>query len=540
MLPDLPMQEPGDGMPDPITHGSPDEMNLAELLWRLDPAKNACPALVDGDVITPYEGLRGRAGAVAAALDDAGVERSERVAILLERGADGAAAIFGSAAVGAVTVSISERLRPRQIEHMLAHSGAKVLITSAALLARLPRRLETGALIVDVATVPASAEYRPVARLQGDAAQILYTSGSTGLPKGVVHSHGSLRAGIASVAGYLGLEADDRVASLLQFSSVYGLNQLLCSVALGSTLVVERSPIANNVAATLRRQGVSVLAAVPPLWLQLLAAPAFRDEPIHSLRILQNAGGHLPVPAVRELRRIQPHARLFLMYGQTETFRGSFLPPEMVDTRPNSIGRAIPGSEIYVLRDDATPCEPGEVGELVQRGPAIALGYWNDAPGTERVFRVNPMRPVGTPGVERAVFTGDMVRRDEDGLLYYVSRRDHLIKTLGFRVGPDEILDVLHASGQISEGVITTEPDVTRGERIVAIAVLAPEGSLDQLNRFCRIELPPHMMPARVVLLEELPRLPGGKLDMLAIQETLTSPSAEREPPQRPRIAAPI
>jgi acyl-coenzyme A synthetase/AMP-(fatty) acid ligase len=321
---------------------------------------------------------------------------------------------------------------------------------------------------------------------------------------------------------------------------VYGLNQLLCSIALGSTLVVERSPIANELAAALRAKQVTVLAAVPPLWLQLLRAPTFHEAPIESLRILQNAGGHLPVPAVRELRHVQPHARLFLMYGQTETFRGSYLRPEMVDERPNSIGQAIPGSEIHVLREDTTQCDPGEVGELVQRGPAIALGYWSNPLATERVFRVNPIRPVGTPDVERVVFTGDMVRRDEEGYLYYVSRKDHLIKTLGFRVGPDEILDVLYASGQIMEGVITTEPDQTRGERIVASVALAPDGALDVLTRFCRMELPPHMVPARIVVHRELPRMPGGKFDLVAIRELLANEQEERQAASRPAVAVAI
>jgi amino acid adenylation domain-containing protein len=523
-------------MPNPVMDVRPDHMNLAELLWQLDPARDDHPAVVDGESTTTYGELRSRAAAVAAALEEAGVAPSDRVAILLDRGADAVAAIFGSSAVGGVTVSISDRLRPRQVEYMLDHSGAKVLITSPSLLSRLPRKLDTRALVLDVAQLTAgTAAYRPVLRLVGDAAQIVYTSGSTGLPKGVVHGHGSLRAGIASVAQYLGLSADDRVASLLPFSSVYGLNQLLCSVALGSTLVVERSPIANEVAATLRAQGVTVLAAVPPLWLQLLRAPTFYETPIESLRLLQNAGGHLPVPAVRGLRHAQPQARLFLQYGQTETFRGSFLTPEEVDQRPNSIGHAVPGSEIYVLREDTTQCDPGEVGELVQRGPAIALGYWNNPLATERTFRVNPIRPVGTPDVERVVFTGDMVRRDEAGYLYYVGRKDHLIKTLGFRVGPDEILDVLYASGQILEGVITTESDDTRGERIIASVSLAEDGDLQALTRFCRMELPPHMVPGRIVVHAELPRMPGGKFDMVAIREMV---SEERQEPLRPAIAA--
>src|SRR5207249_8590324 len=157
---------------------------------------------------------------------------------------------------------------------------------------------------------------------------------------------------------------------------------------------------------------VTVLAGVPPLCRQLLNAAAFRDEPIPSLRIATNAGGHLPVPVVRALRRAQPQARLFLMYGLTEVLRSTFLAPEEVDRRPDSIGRAIPGAEVLGLREDLTPCAVGGVGELVHRGPTVALGYWNDPEATARVFRAYPLRAAGAPDAERVVLSGDLVRQD--------------------------------------------------------------------------------------------------------------------------------
>ncbi len=515
----------------PTLIGRTNASSLAALLWELDPARDAHPAVIEEGRATSYGELRQRAAALAGALREGGVQPGDRVGILLPRGPEAMAAIFAVAAAGAVAVSISDRLRSRQVEYILQHSGARTLISSRAMLARLPRPLETAAALLLVDDPLTSEPMDPVACRPGDPAQIIYTSGSTGMPKGVVHGHGSLGAGIAAVIDYLGLTPEDRVAALLPFSSVYGLNQLLCSVALGSTLLVDHSPIANDLAANLAGQGVTVLAAVPPLWLQLLRAPSFYAQPIESLRVLQNAGGHLPVPAVRELRRAQPHAALYLMYGQTETFRGSYLPPEFVDERPGSIGIPMPGSEIHVLREDLTPCAADEVGELVQRGPALALGYWNDPAATERVFRpAAAVAPDADPS-ERVVFTGDLVRRDASGFLHFVSRKDHLIKTLGFRVGPDEILDVLHASGQIREGVITTEPDRVRGERIVANVVLAEHGSMTQLTRYARAELPPHMVPARYVVHGSLPRMPGGKYDMSALRALLSEEGQVTEAP---------
>ena len=494
--------------------------NVAFLLWDAAGRESGAPAIIERDRCCTYGELCSRASGAASALRDRGVRPGDRVAIFLERGIDAAAVLFGVHAVGAVATVVNERNRPRQIEHVLRHSMAHALVTTNQLLSRQPRPVETEATVLDVRDFPTSGDQQPVGRLSGDLAQIIYTSGSTGLPKGVAFSHGALHAGVDAVSSYLGLAPTDRVVSLLPFSSVYGLNQLLCSVNVGATLIVEASPVPDQIVAALRDRGVTVLAGVPPLWLQLLSVPSFGSQPVETLRIVQNAGGHLPQHAVHGIRKAQPHAKLFLQYGQTETFRGTYLPPDEVDRRPTSMGVPIPGVEILVLREDGTPCDPGEVGELVHRGPTIASGYWNDPEATERTFRACPCRPAGTPPGERAVFSGDMVRRDEDGFLYFVSRRDRLIKTLGFRVGPDEISDVLFASRQITECVVTTEPDAQRGERIVAFVILSPSGALDRLTQFIRAELPRHMQPARVQPMEVMPRLPSGKYDLDALRGT--------------------
>jgi acyl-coenzyme A synthetase/AMP-(fatty) acid ligase len=373
----------------------------------------------------------------------------------------------------------------------------------------------TDALVIHMEGISGEGALTPLTRSTSDPVQILYTSGSTGMPKGVVHSHGTLWAAIGSVAGYLGITPDDRVASLLPFTSVYGLNQLLCSVLVGAALVVERSPLAHQCASTIRELEVTVLAAVPPLWLQLLSSSAFTATPIPTLRILQNAGGHLPVEAVRRLRAAQPRAGLVLQYGLTEVIRSTFLPPEEVDTRPTSIGRAIPGAEVYVLRKDLTPCPPGEIGELVHCGPTVALGYWNDPEGTARVFRPYPPGPAGAP-VQRAVFSGDLVRRDEAGYLHFVGRRDRMIKSLGHCVSPDEVASILFDSGEIADAMVTAEPDEQRGNRVVAHLVLAAGGSLERLRAFCALEMPRHMQPARFETHVALPRTASGKHDLNA------------------------
>jgi amino acid adenylation domain-containing protein len=490
--------------------------NAAGMLFASARAAGDGLAVIDGDTVTSYRELAARAGGIAAALADEGIAPGDRVAILLRRSADAAAAFFGVLASGAVAAVVNELLRPRQIEHVLSHSSAAALLTSADVHDRLPRPLETSARTIDVRSLPAKDTLRPAARVGGDVAQIIYTSGSTGLPKGVTVSHANLWAGMSSVVTYLEITGEDRIAALLPFSFDYGLNQLLCAAGTGACLVIERSPVPARIAHTLAHQRVSVVAAVPPLWLQLLEADSFRSTPMTSLRVLTNSGGRLPTEAVRALRRCQPAANLVLMYGLTEAFRSTYLPPDRVDDKPNSIGQAIPGAQIHVIDDEGCACEAGQVGQLIHRGPTVALGYWDDPEATARVFRPNPLRPAGTPDAERVVFSGDLVSRDEDGDLFFVGRSDTLIKTLGYRVSPDEVVDVLHASGQVVEAVVTSEPDDAVGARIVAYVVLRSGGSLERLEAFVAKELPRYMRPARIEARDALPRTASGKHDAAA------------------------
>ncbi len=491
-------------------------MNVARLLWDAAAAHPDRIAIAEDDTAWTYRALRDRAGAIATALAAAGIGRGDRVAVLLPHGADAAAAFYGATATGAVVTLLNWLYRPRQVEHALAQVDVAVLLTSDEWLGQQPRALETGARLLRIESVGATGTAAPAECEAAAAAQITFTSGSTGGPKAVVMSHDNLLAGIRTVVDYLGITAADRIASVLPFSFVYGFNQLNCALATGARLEIVRSTLAAEIVAALRRNACTVLAAVPPLWMQLLRVRDFA-EPLPSLRILTCAGGRLSPEGVRGLRQAQPQAALFLMYGLTEVFRSTFLPPDEVDAHPDSMGRAVPGSAVYVLRDDGTPCDVGEVGELVHAGPTVALGYWNDPEATARTFRPNPTADARIPSLARAVHSGDLVRRDAEGRLYYVGRRDRMIKTLGFRVSPDEIADVIYASKQVAEAVITSEPDEARGERIVAHVVLAPDGALEVLRRWCGVELPRHMQPARWDVRTAIPRNASGKHDLQAL-----------------------
>jgi len=505
---------------------SADDGNFATLLWRAGERFATRVAILERRQETTFAEVLERGMRVARTLAAAGIQPGDRIAVLLRRGPEAAASLFGTLAVGAIVVPVNKLYQPRQIEYVVRHSGSRALITSAELVGALTRPLDIAVPILDVAELTDAGTFEPVSRSARDPAQIIYTSGSTGQPKGVLSSHGNLWAGVRTVLSYLPITDADRVASLLPFSFVYGFNQLTSVLATGATLVVERSSLATEITTWLLDQDVTVVAGVPPLWMQLLANRGFRERRLPALRILTNAGGRLPPSAVGQLRTAQPQADLYLMYGLTEVFRSTCLPPRLVDVHPDSMGTAVPGAEVYVVREDGSRTEPGEVGELVHAGPTVALGYWQDPQGTERAFRANPFAPDDRPQLARAVYSGDLVRADAEGLLYYVGRRDRMIKTLGYRVSPDEIEDVLFSSGQVQEAVVVGRPDPQRGDGILACVVLRPGGSLEALRQYCAIELPRYMWPSRFEVLDAIPRSPAGKFDYVELRRLAAGPTA--------------
>jgi amino acid adenylation domain-containing protein len=478
-------------------------------------------AIAESGGLTSYRALHAASLAIAELIRSKGIRPGERVGLMFERGMTSAAAYFGTLSCGAVAVPINEALKPRQIDYIVSHSGARLLLTGETMRERL-QSISSDVPAVEIGSVadlPDAETDTVTPRTGGDVAHLIYTSGSTGMPKGVVVSHANVWAGADAVISYLGIDENDRIASLLPFSFDYGLNQLLCAAKTGATLIVERSPVPQRIVETLFYESITVLPAVPPLWLQLLTVKRFCEEAIPSLRVMTNTGGRVPTDAVRRLRTFQPQADLVLMYGLTEAFRSTYLPPDKVDRKPDSIGRAIPGAEILVLREDMTPCAPNEVGQLVHRGPTVTLGYWNNPEATAERFRSNPLRPAGTPDVERVVFSGDLVRMDDEGDIYFIGRRDTMIKSLGHRVSPDEVTDVLYASGEIVEAVVATEPDEMRGDAIVAYVVLTESGSLENLKRYAAKELPRYMQPGRYHTRDAIARTSSGKHDARAMAE---------------------
>jgi acyl-CoA ligase (AMP-forming) (exosortase A-associated) len=515
---------------------------MSELLHqRLTDAALRAPdaqALVHGMEALNYAELAQQVQCMAALLVEHGLDRSERVAVFLEKRFENVIAMFGAAAAGAVFVPVNPLLRAEQVAHILSDCGATMLVTSAARLAMLDDALAACASLISIFLVDApvtenlhgvavlslpearaAQPQRPSHRvIDSDMAAILYTSGSTGKPKGVVLSHRNLVAGAASVCSYLENTAEDRILSVLPLSFDYGLSQLTTAFHSGATAVLLNYLGPRDIIDCLREQRITGLAGVPPLWMQL-AQQSWGDA--QSLRYLTNSGGVMPQRVLGLLREALPHTKIFLMYGLTEAFRSTYLPPEEITRRPDSIGRAIPNAEVLVLRADGTPCADDEPGELVHRGALVALGYWNDVSKTAQRFRPLP-QAAGLPLAEIAVWSGDTVRRDRDGFLYFIGRNDDMLKISGYRVSPTEIEEVLTAHADVAEAVAFGVPHPLTGHACVAMVTPKADAFITeaQLQAHCRQHLPPYMTPASILVSDELPRNPNGKFDRKALQQT--------------------
>lgn len=516
---------------------------LPDLVFQSALRTPDAPAISFGDETLSYSDLSDRIRKSAAAFRRLGIGKSERVAIYLEKRLENVIAMFGAAAAGAVFVPVNPLLRPQQVRHILRDCNVRILVTSDSRLASLSDILPDCHDLNSVVSVdgrPAAdlahsdgfswkelmekkpAGVAPHATIDGDMVAIIYTSGSTGLPKGVVLSHRNMVAGARSVSQYLENTADDRILSVLPLSFDAGLSQLTTAFNVGASVILMNFLLPKDVVTKAGKVRATGIAGVPPLWNQL-AGLEWPAEAAESVRYFTNTGGHMPRPTLDRLRSAMPKAAPYLMYGLTEAFRSTYLPPSEVDKRPDSMGKAIPNAEILVVREDGSLCGPGEPGELVHRGALVALGYWNDPDRTSERFKPAPGQDPALPITELAVWSGDTVRTDEDGYLYFVGRQDEMIKTSGYRVSPTEVEEVVYASGLVSEAVAIGVPHETQGQAIVIVATPPPEKPADEeaLLASCRKELPPFMVPQRVVMREALPRNPNGKIDRKRIASEL-------------------
>lgn len=519
---------------------------LHELPARAAACWPARAALTVGGLHLAYADLYSQVERCAASLLALGLARGARVAVYLEKRVETVVASFAAPAAGGVLVPVNPLLKATQVAHILHDAGVAVLVTSAPRLAALAQVLaacpELRHVVVCDDLAPAAPGTWPVGLglhawhnipahppaewptvLESDVAVIFYTSGSTGQPKGVVLTHRNLVAGASSVAGYLHNQADDTLLAALPLSFDAGFSQLTTAFLVGARVVLLNYLLPRDVLQAMVRERVTGLTAVPPLYIQL-AGLEWPDGVAQHLRYWANTGGRMPRATLERLRHLVPGAQPYLMYGLTEAFRSTYLPPAEVDRKPDSIGRAIPNAEVRVLREDGSECAVDEPGELVHRGPLVALGYWNRPEETARRFKPWPsaLLPAGGDWLapERAVYSGDTVRRDAEGFLYFVGRRDEMMKTSGYRVSPTEVEEALYASGLVAEALVYAVPDEVLGSAICA-AVLASRNASGHTDEdsaavlaHCREHLPAFMLPKALNWVDQpLPRSPNGKLD---------------------------
>lgn len=512
---------------------------LSELIFHSAQRQPDVPALTYGLETLSYGELAQAVDRFSSGIIQLGLQRGERVAIYLEKRFEAVTAYFGASAAGGVFVPINPLLKAEQVAYILRDCNVRILITSIERLGLLEEAL---AACHDLRHVVVTGADQPLRQdsplthhtwdellagqttpghrvIDSDMGAILYTSGSTGKPKGVVLSHRNMVAGAKSVASYLENRPDDTLLAALPLSFDAGFSQLTTAFHVGARVVLLNYLLPRDVIKVLQKECVTGLTAVPPLYIQL-SQMDWPSDITERLRYFANTGGRMPRDTLDALRQRLPKSKPFLMYGLTEAFRSTYLPPEEVDRRPGSIGKAIPNAEILVLREDGSPCAPHEPGELVHRGALVGMGYWNDPEKTAERYKPlpshSPSREAGLVLPEIAVFSGDTVHMDEEGFLYFVGRRDEMIKTSGYRVSPTEVEEILYATKLVGECVAFGSDHPALGQAIRVIATPPAGGSLnaDTLLAECRKQMPSYMVPAAIEIRPgPLPRNPNGKID---------------------------
>ncbi len=506
------------------------------LITSVQKSPNVVAIRVKG-IETNYANLLDQSLRFAQQLSAIGVKKGDRIAVYLPKQLETIITILGVSMVGGIFVPINPLLKTDQVEYIVNNCQVTLFVSSTDRIKLLGKTLSHCRSLGHIMVVSAANDAQPIVKgklilnwdLQAvkplalpqasisdtDRVAILYTSGSTGKPKGVVLSHRNMVVGAKSVASYLHNQASDRILAVLPFSFDYGLSQLTTALYAGACIVLIDYLFPRDILTILREERITGFAAVPPLWIQL-AKLDWPSEVQHHLRYITNSGGAMPVACTRALQSTLPNTQIVLMYGLTEAFRSTYLNPNDLNQHPDSIGKAIPNVELKIVRPDGSECTPGEEGELVHRGPLIALGYWNDPQQTARRFKPWPVENPTAPSNEIAVWSGDTVKMDKHGFLYFMGRKDDMIKTSGYRLNPAEIEDVIHASPQVDQVVVLGVPDPVLGQRIVAVVTPKKSGvEIDSkaILNLCKSKLPAYMLPTQIEITQRLPKTPNGKID---------------------------
>jgi acyl-CoA ligase (AMP-forming) (exosortase A-associated) len=512
---------------------------LTDSIFNSAKVSPTAPAVCLKDNTLTYQQLAMAIHEFAQALINNGLRPNDRVAIYLPKQFEAVIAMFGTALAGGVFVPINPLLKPKQVNYLLNHCQAMTLVTASQRTKILLDELENcpsiqSLILVDkLPLIKKKPSYSLTlwndyiqtrgisslhSRIDQDTVSILYTSGSTGQPKGVSLSHRNIVEGAKSVASYLNNTSKDRLLAVLPFSFDYGLSQLTTAFSVGASAYLMDYLLPNDIIKAVAKHKITGLAAVPPLWNQL-CDKKWPEEAINSLRYITNSGGAVPTTLSKKLQACLPKTDIVLMYGLTEAFRSTYLPPEQLNNHPESMGKPIPNADLMIVRADGGECDIDEPGELVHRGSLVAQGYWNDIEKTRERFKPCPNRPAELPLTETAVWSGDIVRKDSDGYFYFLGRNDEMIKTSGYRVSPDEIEEIIHASELVHEAAAIGLPHPTLGHAILLIYhAKAEQHEVNQLLSYCKQNLPLYMVPHKLIHMNPLPKNGNGKIDRSSLK----------------------
>jgi amino acid adenylation domain-containing protein len=477
-----------------------------------------------------YRELDERANALAHALVARGVSRGDRVLVFADNSFETAISFWAVLKANAVVSIVHPQTKVDKLAYVLADCRARAMITDQRLesvYVPAARRSDHLATVIvanldddarsrldDLPLVSWTEVTRPTSRLPPtrrcidvDLAAIIYTSGSTGEPKGVMLTHRNMLAATASISEYLGVTRDDVILCVLPLAFDYGLYQMIMGFGAGARIVLQRSfvyPI--EVMRAVVEERVTGFPGVPTMFATLLGLGKRFD--LSAVRYVTNTAAALPVKHIQELRGLFPNAQLFSMYGLTECKRCTYLPPEDLERKPDSVGIAIPNTELWIVDEHGRRVGPGHVGELVIRGATVMKGYWEKPEATARKLRPGPV-----PG-EQVLHTGDLCRLDEDGYLYFVGRMDEVIKSRGEKVPPKEVESTILAIAGVREAAVIGVPDEVLGSAIKAFVVLEPGVVLDAsaIQRECRARLESFKVPTYVELRPALPKSSNGKI----------------------------
>ena len=490
--------------------------------------------LVTGARRYTYRELDALSARLAASLRRLGVKRGDRVTIFADNGVEVVVGVFGALKAGAVFMPVNSLTKSDKLAYLLNDSRAACLVTTQVLRGiwdqALARNTSVRACLVsglrsadadarlksyDEAVAGDPGNPQLTLTIDQDLASIIYTSGSTGEPKGVMLTHLNMVSAARSVNGYLGMTGEDVIMCALPLAFDYGLYQILMGFMVGATIVLEHSfsfPV--KILETMATQGVTVFPGVPTMFSMIMGLDNLSRFDLRRLRMITNTAAALSERHIQELRALFPQATLFSMYGLTECKRVTYLPPEQLDIRPTSVGRGMPNEEVYLVDDGGQRLPNGSTGELVVRGSNVMRGYWEKPEHTARRLKPGPH-----PG-EMVLCSGDVFRTDEEGYLYFVARRDDIIKSRGEKVSPKEVENVLYGLEGVQDAAVVGVPDEVLGQAIKAFVVFRPgcKHSEKDVIRHCQGHLESFMVPKYIAVVAELPKTDTGKIRKLGLE----------------------